>query len=485
MMSDQALLDRLAAHRTLGAAPRAELVWLIQNGTFERFEPGHLFDVKPDATDHLNIVLTGHLAIYIERGGTRRRVMEWRGGDVTGWLPYSRMTPIPVGDIVIDEPTEGLFVHRSHFRELVVGCPNVTARLVHVMLDRARAFTSSYLHDEKMVSLGKLAAGLAHELNNPASAASRSAHVLAEALVEVDRAGERLLTAQLNDAQLAAMRRVRAECIAAAALPPRSPIDRADREDDLSAWLNAHDIDAEASESLADTRVTREALDALAAVMNGPVLDAAIHWITAGASAPALAGEIEKATSRIYQLVSAVKGFTYMDRAAVPEPVDVATGLTDTLHVLGNKARAKAARLSVRLTPDLPPVRGFGGELNQVWANLIDNALDAVKDAGEVEVSARREGADVVVRVVDDGPGIPADIEGRVFDPFFTTKPVGQGTGLGLDIVRRLVRHHDGQVELESRPGRTEFRVRLPVLETRPAEPVPVSLGETAEQPGH
>jgi signal transduction histidine kinase len=151
--------------------------------------------------------------------------------------------------------------------------------------------------------------------------------------------------------------------------------------------------------------------------------------------------------------------------------------------VLGAKAQAKAVGMRMRVETDLPPVRGYGGELNQVWANLLDNALDAATERGEVEVSARREGAHVLVRVVDDGPGIPAEIASRVFDPFFTTKPLGQGTGLGLDIVRRLVRHNDGEVELESRPGRTEFRVRLPVLEARPATFGPVSLGETAEHP--
>jgi signal transduction histidine kinase len=481
--SDRDLLDRLAAHKTLGDAPRAELLWLLQNGTFERFEPGHFFDVKPDGTDHLMVMLTGRMAIYLERAGTRRRVMEWRGGEVTGWLPYSRMTPTPIGDLVIEEPTEAVLVHRRHFHELIVGCPTVTATLVHVMLDRARAFNSTYLHDEKMVSLGKLSAGLAHELNNPASAASRSAQVLAAALVDGDRASETLLAAKLNDEQLAAIKRVREECGATAALPTRSPIDRADREDELGAWLDAHGLDAVVAGSLADTCVTREALDALARVVNGPALDAAIRWTAARTSAPALAAEIEQATSRIYQLVAAVKGFTYMDRATVPEPVDVARGLTDTLHVLGAKAQAKAVGMRMRVETDLPPVRGYGGELNQVWANLLDNALDAATERGEVEVSARREGAHVLVRVVDDGPGIPAEIASRVFDPFFTTKPLGQGTGLGLDIVRRLVRHNDGEVELESRPGRTEFRVRLPVLEARPATFGPVSLGDTAEHP--
>ena len=160
-----------------------------------------------------------------------------------------------------------------------------------------------------------------------------------------------------------------------------------------------------------------------------------------------------------------MKGFTYMDHAPSPEPVDIAKGLRDTLSVMGAKARGKSVTLKVDAPADLPRVRGFGGELNQVWANLIDNALDAVEDGGRVTVTARPEGKKVVVRVTDDGPGIPPEVKSRIFDPFFTTKPEGKGTGLGLDIVRRLVDRNDGSIEVESEPGRTEFRVALPFAE--------------------
>jgi signal transduction histidine kinase len=152
-----------------------------------------------------------------------------------------------------------------------------------------------------------------------------------------------------------------------------------------------------------------------------------------------------------------------MDRASVPEPVDVGQGLASALAILGSKAKKKLVGVGVNLEKDLPAVQGFSGELNQVWANLIDNALDAVEDGGQVEITGRRERDTVVVSVIDNGGGVPAEIQDRIFDPFFTTKPVGQGTGLGLDIVRRLVQRNKGEIELESKPGRTEFRVTLPV----------------------
>ena len=161
-------------------------------------------------------------------------------------------------------------------------------------------------------------------------------------------------------------------------------------------------------------------------------------------------------------MVAAVKGFTYMDQAAVPKPVDLARGLSDTLTILRAKAKSKSVQLSAEVEPDLPTVDGFGGELNQVWSNLIDNAIDAVADGGSVEVSARRQDEAVVVRVVDDGPGIPPEVRERIFEPFFTTKPQGDGTGLGLAIARTLVGQHEGEIEVESRAGRTEFRVTLP-----------------------
>jgi signal transduction histidine kinase len=182
-------------------------------------------------------------------------------------------------------------------------------------------------------------------------------------------------------------------------------------------------------------------------------------------SVRSLASDIQDAAMRISGLVVAIKGFTHMDQAAVAAPVDLLQGLSNTVTVLRAKARAKSATVAVEAEPGLPQARGFAGELNQIWANLIDNSLDAVKESGRIEVLANREKKRVVVRIVDNGPGIPADVRARIFDPFFTTKPMGEGTGLGLDIVRRLVQHNDGEISVESQPGRTEFRISLPIAE--------------------
>src|SRR6185312_2028790 len=345
---------------------------------------------------------------------------------------------------------------------LPIECPHVTAELVHAMVDRARAFKVSDLQVEKMASLGKLAAGLAHELNNPASAAARSAQLVSQALAESEEASRELGAAGLDAGALAMVERVRAVCGGGSAAAVLSPLDRADREEALAEWLLDHGADDGLAASLAETDVTLAQLDELAAAVREDQLRAALRWVAAGCTVRGLARDIERAASRVHELVSAVKGFTYMDRAASPEPVNLAKGLGDTLAVMAAKARAKSASLTVDVPTDLPRVLGFGGELNQVWANLVDNALDAVPDGGRVTVTARAEGPKVVVRVADDGPGIPAEVRSRIFDPFFTTKPVGKGTGLGLDIVRRLVDQNDGSIEVDSEPGRTEFRVAVP-----------------------
>ena len=329
-------------------------------------------------------------------------------------------------------------------------------------MNRARVFTSSGLHDEKMISLGKLSAGLAHELNNPASAIERSAALLENRLEDAEHAARALGAVRLTDSQLAAIDAVRASCLATSMHGVLSPIQQADREDAIADWLVDHGIDAALAAPFADTAVTIDALDRLAVAVSGPPLDAVLRWAAAGCSVRGIAAEIQDAARRIAGLVIAIKGFTHMDQATVAEPVDLTSSLGNTIAVLKSKARSKSVAVTVSVAPDLPQVRGFIGELNQIWANLIDNALDAVPDSGQVDVTANCERQRVVVRVIDNGPGIPDGIRDRLFDPFFTTKPVGKGTGLGLDIVRRLVIHNDAEIEFETSPGRTEFRVSLP-----------------------
>jgi signal transduction histidine kinase len=352
---------------------------------------------------------------------------------------------------------------------MIQQCPVFTAHTVHVMLDRARAFNTSDLQDEKMISLGKLAAGLAHELNNPASALVRNAEVLQESLPKADSAARVLGAAILEDENMEVIERARLACVAAATDRILSPIEQADREDEFTDWLAVHQIDTAYAASLAETAVSIDVLDDLANAVSGRTLEAALRWIAAGCATSSLARDIERAAARIHELVAAVKRFTYMDNLAGPDSVDVEAGLRDTIRVVASKAKAKGAAIALDIAPNLPRAYANGGALNQVWLNLIDNALDAISDSGRIDISARRENDWILVRLIDNGAGIPPDIMSRIFDPFFTTKPLGEGTGLGLDIARRLLRRYHGDISFGSQPGRTECVVRL-LIEKPPAD---------------
>ena len=461
------IVDRLAGHRKIGQAPRAELEWLAAHGRVRRYEAGEYIGRTGQTIEEsgigLEIVLSGQFSIYVDRGSGRRRVFIWQAGDISGVLPYSRMQRSP-GDAVMDTAGETLSLPPRCIPDLVRECPTVTEICVHQMLDRARAFNTSDWQDEKLASLGKLAAGLAHELNNPASAVARSGSLLQRRIADADRAVRALALAQVTGPQFDAIERVRGLGLASQATSA-SALDQADREDAIGEWLQRHRIATTAPEALAGTAVTIADLDGLADVLPPDALSAAIDWIAASAEIHGLATENERAACRISDLVGAMKRLTYLDRAPVPEPTDIGQGLRDTLAILAHKARAKSVAVALDIPADLPLVLGTGGDLNQVWMNLLDNALDAVAPGGRVEVTARSERSHVVVRVIDDGHGIAPEHAHRIFDPFFTTKGPGEGTGLGLETARIRVRAQGGEIDFDSRPGRTEFRVRLPRLE--------------------
>jgi len=456
------LIDRLAEHKTLSAAPRKELEWLVAHGAIRRLNTGDVFSHKGVQVDFLYVVLSGRLGLFADRGAGPVKLVEWHAGDVTGMLPYSRLVT-PPGDSSAQEPSEIFAIPREHLPEMMRECFEVTSILVHTMVDRARMFTSSELQNEKMISLGKLSAGLAHELNNPASAIERCASMLEDRVRDSEEATRALAAARLSEEQIAAVDAIRVSCMAKQSVGVRSPLEQLDREEAIAGWLAGHGLDAANAEMLADTEVTFESLELLAAAVEGPALNAVVRWAAAGCAVRNLTSQIQDCGRRISKLVTAVKGFTHMDQANVAEAVDVGSSLVCTVAVLTSKAQEKSVAVTLEQEAGLPKVRGFAGELNQVWGNLIDNALDAAMKGGRVDVLAKRENQSVVVRIRDDGPGVPAEIRDRVFDPFFTTKPMGQGTGLGLDIARRLVRHNDGAIDFESQPGRTEFRVTLPI----------------------
>ena len=453
------LIDRLVAHRTLAGVPREQLAWLAAVGVERVIEPGEILTPSVGPVRAFYVVLDGYLLIRVDRGAGPRIVMEWHGGDVTGVLPYSRVKA-PPGDVVAEERTQILSVDPEHLPHMIRECPELTAVLVHVMLDRARVFKSSELLDEKMASLGRLAAGLAHELNNPASAIARSAKTLVNQLDGLEAATRRYCALSLSESQRRAVSALRDERPVVRATA--SPLELADRQDAVDEWMSAHQVSGVDAGPLAESGVGTADLDTLNAVIEPQKLEPVLAHVAAGLTVRQLAAEIDTASTRIHSLVSAVKGFTYVNQQATLQPIGIARGLADTITVLKSKAKAKSVDVRLQIPDDLPAVEGYGGELNQVWANLVDNAIDATP-GGHVRIEAQSDDHHVIVRVIDDGPGIPDHLRNRVFEPFFTTKEIGQGTGLGLDIARRIVQRHRGVIDMSTGPTGTEFRVTLPL----------------------
>jgi signal transduction histidine kinase len=454
------MIDRLAALPALADVPRPQLQWLLDHGEVHSADDGAIFRaVGEDELVGLFLLISGRFSIRVDRGGVEREVREVTPGRVTGFLPYSRMT-VPRGYVVADGPVEFLFIELEDIKEMTRACYEFTAACVHEMLDRARVFKSDDKRQEKMAALGRLSAGLAHELNNPASAAARAARVLDTARAELVGASRDLGAAGLDDTAMQALESLESAA-GNATVEPLSPVALVELEDRIMEWMEGRGVDTHLAYPLAECGVTVDDLDAAAPAFDAESLPSVLRYLAADCAVRGLMADISSSTERIHSLVAAVKKHTHMDRAPV-EPIRLEEHLSDAVTLMSSKASLKDVSVELSVEADLPAVEASVSELNQVWMHLVDNAIDAAPESGRIAIDARRDHDRVVVRVIDDGPGIPEERQERVFEPFFTTKEVGEGRGLGLDVVRTVVLSHRGTVDLASSPGRTEFRVTLP-----------------------
>jgi signal transduction histidine kinase len=413
------------------------------------------------------VILEGALDLMFGVGGQMVPSFVQYAGEVTGLLPFSRMqTYSGSGRAAAGGPLRILKIHKDRFGEMLSRMPVLGQRLVATMTDRVRDSMRSIQQREKMSALGTLAAGLAHELNNPAAAVRRDAEALETRLTGLTDLAADLCGLGLDGAALRALGAL-AETLRQRPAPTLDAMSRSRCEDAVGEWLDSRGV-AEAwvlAGALVDAGVTDADLESISGLVPEGAVPGAVRWIETLLDATRLARDIRAASARISELVQSVKTYSHMDRAREKELVDLRSGLDSTLVMLGHKIKSKNLRLERDYADELPKVQAFPGELNQVWTNLIDNAIDAAPDGGLIRIEASRDSAtSAAVRVIDNGPGVPANIQTRIFEPFFTTKPVGQGTGMGLEIVERIVvQQHGGKVELESVPGRTVFTVRLPV----------------------
>ncbi len=458
-MADKSELKRIP---TFDGLPDDQLDWFISQCEEICLKAGDTFLQQGAPAAWMFVVLEGHMQMRGALGGEAITI-PIEPGTVSGLLPFSRMrVAVMAGRAVTDGRI--LKFPSSKFPELVQRMWELAQRLVGQMSDRIRETTRYEQQLDRLAALGKLSAGLAHELNNPASAAKRATSLLRDALQRIKSAVQELVKHDLTAVQKSEIEKLEASFMQ----PNEKPLDTleiSDLEDQIDSLLRSHGQSDlwQLAADLARRGVKPEALESLFATMDADVARAALVRIAASVEIANLLNEIESSTTRISDLVQAVKEYTYMDQTTA-QNVDIVKGLENTLTILNYKLkRGITVDRKYEKIPLL--VNSYGSELNQVWTNIIDNAIDAMGAKGELRVRTFRDDTCVVVEIGDNGPGISPEVEAHMFEPFFTTKGVGEGTGLGLDTAMRIVRKHRGRIQVESKPGDTRFQVFLPLVE--------------------
>ena len=436
-----------------------QLTDLIKGGTEVSIEPGVDLFHEGDHADFWWLLIEGAIDLirHVGREDTVVARMDvpgrWAGG-FRAWDEHGtylatgrgasigRVLRVPAE--VLRDWSNGLFPFGGH---LIAG-----------LYRTARSIESTARQRESLVTLGTLAAGIAHEINNPAAAASRAVVGLEMEFRSLLLSERQLAQNDISPEEFAELDALRSE------LQPADldPLARADREQELVTWLNRNRV-ARAwiiAPQLAAAGVDLAWCARAATILEGSALEPGVEWVASTFSVATLLSEAKESTRRISELVAAVRSYTQMDRASM-QRVDVTDGLNSTLVMLGHRLRG--VTVVREFGTDVPMIEAYAGELNQVWTNLIDNAVDAMGESGTLRVATRVEDGEVVIEIADTGPGMPPDVAARAFEPFYTTKDVGKGTGLGLDIARRIiVERHRGQIMIDSRPGETVLRVKLP-----------------------
>ncbi|MFN7992124.1 MAG: ATP-binding protein [Bryobacteraceae bacterium] len=450
-----------------GLSPEG-LEWLASQMTEVRLSAGEVFYREGAPADQMCVLLEGELRSQPSRPEFPTWVV--KAPTITGMLPFSRMTHYPSTVRAVLTSRVALYP-AARFPEMLEQLPLLQPRLVNVLADRVRRATQMQDQTEKLAALGKISAGLAHELNNPAAAARRAAGSLREAFHTFRNAAARLDSLALSAEQRALIPVIEQKLAERnGSGRPLDSLERSDCEEAVAGALERHGVARawELAPMLVDAGCESAWLDRLASQFPNGVLSELLSRIAASLLITSLLAEVENSTGRISDLVLAIKQYTYMDRGPEQE-VDIHQSLENTLLIFHHRLK-HGITVKLDLDRSLPRICGRGSALTQVWTNLIDNAIDAMQGKGELHIRTSRELDSLLVEIGDNGPGIPAAVRDRLFEPFFTTKEVGKGTGLGLETAGRIVRDHGGEITVESVPGDTRFQIRLPLNRAAAAE---------------